>query len=218
MQEVIHTSQVVARSKSTILITGETGTGKEMVARAIHYPQRPAGNAAHQGELRRDSGDAARVGAVRPRARRIHRRDHEQERKVRARRWRTIFLDEIGTMSPALQAKLLRVLQEREFEALGSERTQKVDVRVIAATQSRSPADGGRRPIPGGSLLPAERHPDPHPAAARAARGRTGTRRTLHRQTRATGRQAYRRSRAGRDRGPAGGRVAGERARARKHC
>jgi transcriptional regulator with GAF, ATPase, and Fis domain len=46
----------------------------------------------------------------------------------------TIFLDEIGTMSPALQAKLLRVLQEREFEALGSERTQRVDVRVIAAT------------------------------------------------------------------------------------
>ena len=46
----------------------------------------------------------------------------------------TIFLDEIGTMSPALQAKLLRVLQEREFEPLGSERTQKIDVRVIAAT------------------------------------------------------------------------------------
>ena len=73
MQEVIRTAQVVARSKSTILITGETGTGKEMVARAIHYPQRPAGNAAHQGELRGDSGDAARVGAVRPRARRVHR-------------------------------------------------------------------------------------------------------------------------------------------------
>src|SRR3970282_1928969 len=51
----------------------------------------------------------------------------------------TIFLDEIGTMSPALQAKLLRVLQEREFEALGAERSQKVDVRVITATNRDLP-------------------------------------------------------------------------------
>ena len=134
MQEVIHTSQVVARSKSTILITGETGTGKEMVARAIHFhsAQREMPlikvNCAAIPETLLESELFGHVRGAFTGA------TTNKKGKFALADGGTIFLDEIGTMSPALQAKLLRVLQEREFEALGSERSQKVDVRVIAAT------------------------------------------------------------------------------------
>jgi two-component system response regulator AtoC len=134
MQEVIHTSQVVARSKSTILITGETGTGKEMVARAIHFhsAQREMPlikvNCAAIPETLLESELFGHVRGAFTGA------TANKKGKFALADGGTIFLDEIGTMSPALQAKLLRVLQEREFEALGSERTQKVDLRVLAAT------------------------------------------------------------------------------------
>ena len=134
MQDVINTSQVVAKSKSTILITGETGTGKEMVARAIHYhsaqremPLIKVNCAAIPETLLESELFGHTRGAFTGAA-------TNKKGKFALADGGTIFLDEIGTMSPALQAKLLRVLQEREFEPLGSERTQKVDVRVIAAT------------------------------------------------------------------------------------
>ncbi len=134
MQEVIKTCELVARTKSTVLITGETGTGKEMVARAIHYhsPQREMAmikvNCAAIPESLLESELFGHVrGAFTGAA-------TSKKGKFALADGGTIFLDEIGTMSTALQAKLLRVLQEREFEPLGSERTQKVDVRVIAAT------------------------------------------------------------------------------------
>jgi DNA-binding NtrC family response regulator len=134
MQEVIETAKIVAQSKSTVLITGETGTGKEMVARAIHYhsAQRDMPlikvNCAAIPETLLESELFGHVrGAFTGAA-------TNKKGKFALADGGTIFLDEIGTMSPALQAKLLRVLQEREFEPLGSERTQKVDVRVIAAT------------------------------------------------------------------------------------
>ncbi len=134
MQDVIDTARIVAKSKSTVLITGETGTGKEMVARAIHFhsAQREMPlikvNCAAIPETLLESElfghvRGAFTGAV-----------TGKKGKFALADGGTIFLDEIGTMSQALQAKLLRVLQEREFEPLGSERTQKVDVRVIAAT------------------------------------------------------------------------------------
>ena len=134
MQEVIRTAQVVAQSKSTVLITGETGTGKEMVARAIHYhsAQREMPlikvNCAAIPETLLESElfghvRGAFTGAM-----------TSKRGKFALADGGTMFLDEIATMSPALQSKLLRMLQEREFEPLGSERTQKVDVRVIAAT------------------------------------------------------------------------------------
>jgi DNA-binding NtrC family response regulator len=134
MQEVVRTAEIVANTKSTVLITGETGTGKEMVARAIHYhsPQREMPlikvNCAAIPETLLESElfghmRGAFTGAITGKKGKFALADRG-----------TIFLDEIGTMSPALQAKLLRVVQEREFEPLGSERTQKVDVRVIAAS------------------------------------------------------------------------------------
>ena len=134
MQDVIKTAQMVAKSKSTVLITGETGTGKEMVARAIHFhsAQREMPlvkvNCAAIPENLLESElfghvRGAFTGAL-----------TSKKGKFALADGGSIFLDEIGTMAPALQSKLLRVLQEREFEPLGSERSHKVDVRVIAAT------------------------------------------------------------------------------------
>jgi DNA-binding NtrC family response regulator len=134
MQEVIQKAELVAESRSTVLVTGETGTGKEMVARAIHdrsaQRARPLikVNCAAIPETLLESElfghvRGAFTGAI-----------ASKKGKFALADGGTIFLDEIGTMIPALQAKLLRVLQEREFEPLGSERTERVDVRVIAAT------------------------------------------------------------------------------------
>jgi DNA-binding NtrC family response regulator len=132
--DVIARAELVAESKSTILITGETGTGKELVARAIHdrSAQRTMPlikvNCAAIPETLLESElfghvRGAFTGATFTKKGRFALADGG-----------TIFLDEIGTISLAVQAKLLRVLQDREFEPLGAERTQKVDVRVIAAT------------------------------------------------------------------------------------
>jgi DNA-binding NtrC family response regulator len=136
MQALFQLLETVARSSSTILISGETGTGKEVVARAIHHnsPRRGSRFVALNcsaipetlleaelfGHVR-----GAFTGAVGTRQGRF-----EQAHKG------TLFLDEVGTMSVALQAKLLRALQEREFERVGDNQTIKVDVRVIAATNS----------------------------------------------------------------------------------
>ena len=132
--DVIARAELVAESKSTVLITGETGTGKELVARAIHArsAQRTMPlikvNCAAIPETLLESElfghvRGAFTGATFTKKGRFALADGG-----------TIFLDEIGTVSLAVQAKLLRVLQDREFEPLGAERTQKVDVRVIAAT------------------------------------------------------------------------------------
>src|SRR6185436_18846098 len=134
IQEVIRTAEMVAKSKSTVLITGETGTGKEMVARAIHFhslqremPLVKVNCAAIPENLLESElfghMRGAFTGAL-----------TNKKGKFALADGGSIFLDEIGTMQASLQSKLLRVLQEREFEPLGSERSQKVDVRVIAAT------------------------------------------------------------------------------------
>jgi two-component system, NtrC family, response regulator AtoC len=134
IQAVIRQLELVARSKSTVLITGETGTGKELAARAIHArsAQREMPlikvNCAAIPEPLLESElfghvKGAFTGATASRRGRFALADGG-----------TLFLDEIGTLGGAVQARLLRVLQEREFEAVGSERTTSVDVRVIAAT------------------------------------------------------------------------------------
>jgi DNA-binding NtrC family response regulator len=134
MQEVIRTAEVVAQSRSTVLITGETGTGKEMVARAIHYhsAQREMPmikvNCAAIPETLLESELFGHVRGAFTGA------TTSKRGKFALADGGTIFLDEIGTMSTTLQAKVLRAIQEREFEPLGSERTQRVDLRVVAAT------------------------------------------------------------------------------------
>jgi DNA-binding NtrC family response regulator len=134
MADIIRRAERVAETKSTVLITGETGTGKELVARAIHNrsAQRDMPlikvNCAAIPEALLESELFGHVrGAFTDAA-------MTKKGKFALADGGSIFLDEIGTMSPAPQSKLLRVLQEREFEPLGSERTEKIDVRVIAAT------------------------------------------------------------------------------------
>ena len=148
MRDLYHLLETVAPTSSTVLIAGETGTGKELAARALHHNSPRRNNrfvalncsaipetlleAELFGHVR-----GAFTGAIATRQGRL-----EQANKG------TLFLDEVGTMSPALQAKLLRVLQEREFERVGDSHTIKIDVRVIAATHSdldRMVADGSFR-------------------------------------------------------------------------
>ncbi len=134
MIEVLRRVERVAETKSTVLITGETGTGKELVARAIHdrSAQRTMPlikvNCAAIPETLLESELFGHVRGAFTGA------TANKKGKFALADGGSIFLDEIGTMSQGLQAKLLRVLQEREFEPLGAERTEKVDVRVIAAT------------------------------------------------------------------------------------
>ena len=136
MRDLCQMIETVAPSAATVLITGETGTGKEVIARAIHQtsPRRQHRfvalncSAIPENLLEAELFGHARgafTGAVATRQGRLEQADRG-----------TLFLDEVGTMSPALQTKLLRVLQEREFERVGENRTIKVDVRVLAATNS----------------------------------------------------------------------------------
>ena len=136
MMRLFELIRTVSATASTVLVTGETGTGKELAARAIHdaSPRRSqrfvALNCSAIPETLLEAElfghvRGAFTGAV----------ANRQGRMEQANRG-TLFLDEVGTMSPALQAKLLRVLQSREFERVGDSQTIKVDVRVVAATNS----------------------------------------------------------------------------------
>jgi DNA-binding NtrC family response regulator len=134
IMDVIARAELVAESKSTVLITGETGTGKELVARAIHARSAQRSmplikvNCAAIPETLLESELFGHVRGAFTGA------TFTKKGRFALAEGGTIFLDEIGTISLAVQAKLLRVLQDREFEPLGAERTQRVDVRVIAAT------------------------------------------------------------------------------------
>lgn len=134
IRAVLENIRIVARTDATVLILGETGSGKELVARAIHeQSQRRKANfvTVNCAAIPRDLLESEMLG-------------HEKGAFTGA--WTTkigrfeladkgsLFLDEVGDMPPELQPKLLRVLQEQEIERLGSLRTRKIDVRVVAAT------------------------------------------------------------------------------------
>jgi len=141
MQEVFDVIEQVARSKASVLITGESGTGKELVAQAIHENSPRASapfiklHCASLAETILESElfgheKGSFTGAAARREGRFKQADGG-----------TLFLDEIGEISPAIQVKLLRFLQERTFERVGGNETLKVDVRVIAATNRELPAE-----------------------------------------------------------------------------
>jgi DNA-binding NtrC family response regulator len=134
MQSVFRSIEKVARSNASILVLGETGVGKELIAAALHQnssrQDRPFVKmncaALHENLLESELFGHERGSFTGADRQRIGRFELANEG--------TIFLDEIGNMSSSTQAKVLRVLQEREFERLGGTRTLKVDVRVVAAT------------------------------------------------------------------------------------
>lgn len=134
IRSVIDLAKRVAPSDSTILVTGESGTGKELIARGIHH----ASDRGHEAFI------AVNCGAIPEDLLESELFGHEKGSftgAIRERKGRfemahkgTIFLDEIGDMSPKLQVKLLRVLQEKKIERIGSNESISIDVRVIAAT------------------------------------------------------------------------------------
>ena len=134
MQAIFEVIRRVAPTDATVLVTGESGTGKELVAAAIHKLSRRAGARfvpVHCGAIPEDLLESemfghergAFTGAIASRVGRFKLADSG-----------SIFLDEVGEMSPKLQVKLLRVLEDGRFEPVGSIATQQVDVRVVAAT------------------------------------------------------------------------------------
>jgi formate hydrogenlyase transcriptional activator len=134
LRGILSQLQAVAPTNTTVLLAGESGTGKEVIARAIHELSPRRGRnlvkvncaAIPAGLLETEMFGHERgafTGAINSRVGRFALADHG-----------TLFLDEIGDMALELQPKMLRVLQEREFEAVGSTRTTQVDVRVLAAT------------------------------------------------------------------------------------
>ena len=153
-------SAQVAPTSTTVLLQGETGVGKELVAHALHGLSPRARAPAHQAQLRGAAASlveselfghekGAFTGAVALRKGRFEIADGG-----------TLFLDEIGELPLELQAKLLRVIQDGEFERVGGTATIKTDVRLIAATNRRARRGGRRRAASARTLLPPQRLPD----------------------------------------------------------
>ena len=134
LQKVLGMVDKIAETDSTVLITGESGTGKELVARAIHYNSRRSDRmlvTVNCGAIPEELLESELFGHVKGAFTNAF---HHREGRFSLADGGTIFLDEIGDMSPNLQVKLLRVLQSKTFEPVGSSKTEQVDVRVLAAT------------------------------------------------------------------------------------
>ena len=174
--DVLEKVNRVARTDATVLITGETGTGKELIARAIH-------SASHRRDkpLIKVNCAALPAGLVESELFGHEKGAFSGAISRRVGRFElanggTIFLDEIGEVPLDVQVKLLRVLQEREFERVGGANPIKVDVRVIAATNRDLVKSDPRGQVSRGPVLPPERLPDRPAAAARPGGGRAAAR------------------------------------------
>ena len=159
------TIQQSADTDATVLITGETGTGKDYLARCIHNLSArcnhlfvktncPAlASSLFESELF-GHAKGAFTGA-----------NDKRLGRFELAHGGTIFLDEIAELPISLQAKLLHILQDQQFERVGDSRPVQVDCRVIAATNKDIQAEHPVRNLPGGSILPVEHRLDPRPAA-----------------------------------------------------
>ena len=171
MQEIFATITRVAPTRATVLLAGESGVGKDLIARAIHFhsPRRDQPfvkiNCTALPENLMESElfgyeKGAFTGAVTSKPGKFEQADTG-----------TVMLDEIGDVPPAIQVKLLRVLQERELERLGSNKTKHIDVRVIAATNVDLARSARERHVSRRSVLPAECAAAEHSSAAAAQGG-----------------------------------------------
>ena len=183
MEEVIRTAEVVAKSRSTVLIMGETGTGKEMVARAIHYhsAQREMPlikvNCAAIPETLLESElfghvRGAFTGATTEQARQVRARRRRHDLPRRDRHDEPDAAVQAAARDPGARVRAARLGAHAE----GRRARDRGD-------QPRPAPDGRRRPVPGRSLLSPPRHPGAHSAAARAARGHSRARRAFHRRS-----------------------------------
>ena len=166
MNEVFSILRAVSPTDATVLVTGETGTGKELITNAIHYNSRRNGapiiciNCAALSEHLLEAElfgyvKGAFTGATTDRIGRLE-----------AAHRGTLFLDEVGQMSLPLQAKLLRFLEERTFEPVGSVNTRTVDVRIIAATNKDLQKEVLNQRFLPDFFLQASGHPHPHSPSA----------------------------------------------------
>ena len=173
MQRVLEAVFKVARSDSSVLILGESGTGKELIASAIHRlsPRAerayvPLNCSAIPDNLLESDLFGHEKGAFTG-------ADRRRQGKFEYAEGGTIFLDEIGDMAHPLQAKLLRVLQDKKFALLGGNELKEVNVRIIAAT-NKNLAGGARGGVSPRPLLPPQCAAHLHPTPARADRGYPG--------------------------------------------
>ena len=152
MRELARLIRLVAPRSTTVLIEGETGTGKEVVAQALHRLSRACGQAVCGAELRGDSGGVAGGGVVWAYAWSVYGGGAVADGTDRGGAWGTLFLDEIGEMPLALQAKMLRFLECGELQRVGDNETVRVDVRVIAATHQPLEQRAAGEDVSAGSL------------------------------------------------------------------
>ena len=176
MQRAMEVARQVAPTDAAVLVRGESGTGKTVLARAIHGWSRRSGKPfgvvscpSLPTELLTSElfghVKGAFTGAIR-----------DNPGRIAGCEGGTLLLDEIGDLPLALQPKLLRFLQDQEYERIGDPSTRKADVRIITATNRDLEGGGEGGAVPGGSFLSPERHPDRDPAVARTAPGFRGAR------------------------------------------
>ena len=172
----------VSTTESTVLITGESGTGKELLATEIHnhsFRRNAPFVVVDCGALVETLFESELFGHVKGSFTGAYETKHG---RFEVANGGTIFLDEISNISLNIQAKLLRVIQEREMTRIGSTKPIKVDVRIIAATNENLAECVESGKIPGGPLLPFECSPHPHPSSPGPQGGYPAPTRPLYRQ------------------------------------
>ena len=176
IRDIVDLVQKVAKLSATVLILGESGTGKELLARLLHRESGRGRRAVHRRQPVGDPARARREHAVRPRARRVHRRAQAAARQVRAgdRRHAVPRRDRRPAVRPAGQAA---ARDPGRGDRAGRRHEADQDELPPGRRHQRRPREGGQgRAVPRGPVLPDQRHPDPDAAAARSDRGSAGAR------------------------------------------